>query len=809
MTDRLALNEFRSLPAPAKAYWAFIIACGICCAWLAAANWSLSQKNGLWFALLLAISIAVSGFKIRLPGVLATLSTSFVVTFLALMQLGAAPAMVIALISTTGQCVIHPRFKPRWYQVLFSIAGTPLPVLGANWALHCDNLLRLDSIRWHALLAAAFAYYILNTATVSGIISFTTGNALLKTWKANYLWTWPQYLVGGGIAGAVDYFLNRHEGWETLAVSAIPLYLLYRSYTNYLDRVTEQQTHIGEMASLHLRTIEALALAIDAKDDTTAAHLRRVQVYAAGIGEMLRLSSVEMQALHAAALLHDVGKLAVPEYIISKPGKLTAEEFEKMKIHPVVGAEILDRVNFPYPVVPIVRCHHEKFDGTGYPDGLSGEQIPIGARILSAVDCFDALASDRQYRKAVPLEEAMRTVAEQSGKAYDPVIVRLLQDHYKDLEKRAKEDSAEPMALTTTKVRVERGIAPATGLAETGQAADTNVVPSFSSSIAGARHEIQLLTQLINDLGNSLSLDDTLALLAVRLEKAVRHDAIVVYLERDGKLVPRFVKGESSRFFSFNIPIGQGLSGWVAENDKPIVNGNPAAEAGFLNDPAKFTLLRSAICIPLRSDNASVGVLSLYSLSPDAFTSDHKRMLLAVASKAAHAIRNSLRFQSTATAADTDELTGLANARSLFSGLEDKLSGCAQSGTSFAVILMDLDGFKQANDRYGHLAGNRILQSVARGLRENVRGVDLVARLGGDEFVIVQADASDNVQELTACINGITERLAVAAGCEPAVTLSAGIALYPADGTDAETLLERADERMYESKRRKKQSMVA
>ena len=119
-------------------------------------------------------------------------------------------------------------------------------------------------------------------------------------------------------------------------------------------------------------------------------------------------------------MLHDIGKLAVPEHIISKPGKLTPEEFEKMKIHPIVGAEILEQVDFPYPVVPIVRAHHEKWDGSGYPDGLAGEDIPIGARILAAVDCLDALASDRQYRKALPLDEAMAKVVAEAGKSFDP-----------------------------------------------------------------------------------------------------------------------------------------------------------------------------------------------------------------------------------------------------------------------------------------------------------------------------------------------------------------------------------------------------
>src|SRR5690242_10095316 len=192
------------------------------------------------------------------------------------------------------------------------------------------------------------------------------------------------------------------------------------------------------MAALHLRTIEALALAIEAKDETTRHHLERVQTYAVAIGEEIGIAECDLDALRAAAILHDIGKLAVPEHIISKPGKLTAEEFEKMKIHPQVGAEILERVQFPYPVAPIVRAHHEKWDGSGYPAGLAGEQIPLGARILSAVDCLDALASDRQYRRALPLAEAMKVVTSESGKAFEPRIVELLSRHYVQWERIAQ-----------------------------------------------------------------------------------------------------------------------------------------------------------------------------------------------------------------------------------------------------------------------------------------------------------------------------------------------------------------------------------
>ena len=796
------MSSFGTMNRRARFYWLFIVALGI--AGAAVAIPGTPRHYDVRLLVWIVVAVAVAGFKIRLPGIKGTLSMNYVIILVALLNLDLGAGMIVALTSTLGQCLIHTQERPRWFQVLFSVAGVPLPVLAANLALHSGWVERGDSSGGVALLSASIAYFLINTVTVAGIISLTTQRSPLEVWRTSYLWTSPQYLVGGAIAWAV-HFLNKGFGWGAILIAGPPLYLLYRSYTTYLGRIQEQQDHLGEMAALHLRTIETLALAIDAKDDTTAAHLRRVQIYAAGIGQDLNLSFAEMQALNAAALLHDVGKLAVPEYIISKPGKLTPEEFEKMKVHPVVGAEILERVNFPYPVVPIVYSHHERYDGTGYPEGLSGEQIPIGARILSAVDCLDALASNRQYRQALPLDEAMQIVSRESGKAFDPKVVAILRRKYRDLEQEAKSLTAEPAKLSTN-IKIKRGVAPATGFA--AKAVEISGPPpesDFSRSIAGARREIQLLTEVINDLGNSLSLDDTLALLAVRLSKAVRHDAIAVYLIQDGKLLPRFVKGESYRLFSsLQIPMGQGLSGWVAENDKAIVNANPAVEPGYLNDPRLVTPLRSAIAIPLRSQDRMVGVLTLYSLASEAFSTDDYRLLLAIAPKAAHAIENSLCFERAANAADTDELTGLANGRFLFSHLAREVAKSARAGSSFAVIVMDLDGFKQANDQFGHLAGNRILKAIAGHLRRNTRVGDVVARLGGDEFVVVMNQSRENVAEYIGNINQIAGRLEAEVHCQALVSISAGVARYPEDGPDVETLLERADERMYEAKRRKR-----
>ena len=279
-------------------------------------------------------------------------------------------------------------------------------------------------VKSHPLLLglAAITYFAANTGSIAAVIALTERKSIKKIWVECYFWSFPYYLVGAAFAGMIGWF-NREFGWETSLLIVPIIYLIYRSYRLYLGKLEDEKRHVEEMATLHLRTIEALALAIEAKDHTTHDHLQRVRVYAIEMAKELGVTSGEMEALHAAALLHDIGKLAVPEHIISKPGRLTPEEFEKMKIHPLVGAEILERVAFP--IRWCRSCGRITRNGTApaIPSGLKGEEIPIGARILSAVDCLDALASDRQYRRALPLEEAMQRLVAESGKSFDPKVV--------------------------------------------------------------------------------------------------------------------------------------------------------------------------------------------------------------------------------------------------------------------------------------------------------------------------------------------------------------------------------------------------
>src|ERR1700752_171443 len=353
------------------------------------------------FACYLLVAMAASRLKVNLPGITGTRSVNFLFILLGILELSFAETLALGCAAILTQCFYRDR--PRFVQVLFNTCGTSFAI-GLSYCVYHVTLFRAQNNPAILLVATASTYFVANTIPVATVISLTEHKSLRRIWSDCYFWSFPYYLVGAGVAGLVSW-LNRLLEWQTSLLVLPAVYLIYRSYRLYLAKLEDEKGHVGEMASLHMRTIEALALAIEAKDHTTHDHLQRVRVYAVEVAKDLGVTPEEMEALHAAALLHDIGKLAVPEHIISKPGRLTPEEFEKMKIHPVVGAELLEQVEFPYPVAPIVRGHHEKWDGSGSPDGLSGEDIPIGARILSAGHCLDAPSADRQYRRALPLDE--------------------------------------------------------------------------------------------------------------------------------------------------------------------------------------------------------------------------------------------------------------------------------------------------------------------------------------------------------------------------------------------------------------------
>ncbi len=497
------------------------------------------SADHLRFASFLAVALAASLFKVRLPGINATMSANFLFILVGILDLSYPETLLMGCLGGLAQSLWYATPRPRPIQLAFNLANLALSITAANLVFHSQIAIRIG-FTWPLLLAgASTTYFLFNTLSVSGVIALAERQNPVRVWKECYLWSFPYYLLGALVAGAVS-IVSRYISWQ-FAILVFPIvYWMYRSYRTYLNRLEAEKEHAKQIADLHLRTIEALSLAIEAKDHTTHSHLRRVQVYALEIGKDLHLSEQELNAMRAAAMLHDIGKLAVPEHILSKPGRLTPEEFEKMKIHPIVGAQILDRVEFPYPVVPIVRSHHEKWDGSGYPDGLKGIEIPIGARILTAVDCFDALSSERPYRRALTPEEAMNALIAESGSSYDPRVVEIMKRRYQELELVVRDTASSRKGLDFH--TVDRPAVPSAGLVHEPNEAEVRAA-SFLASIISARQEAQLLFELAQSLGNSLSLKETLSVVAVRLKEMIPHDSIVFFICQDGKLIPEYVHG--------------------------------------------------------------------------------------------------------------------------------------------------------------------------------------------------------------------------------------------------------------------------
>jgi diguanylate cyclase (GGDEF)-like protein/putative nucleotidyltransferase with HDIG domain len=751
------------------------------------------------YACFLTVALFASVLKVHLPGIRATMSANFLFILVGVLDLTYSETILMGCLGGLVQTLWLAKPRPRPIQWLFNLANLALSISAAELVFHSKAATALG-FRWPLLVAAAgTTYFAFNTLSVAGIIAMTEKRNPIHIWKECYLWAFPYYLLGALIACGVSA-INQLAGWQFSLLAFPIVYWIYRSYRTYLRRLEEQKKHAEEIAALHLRTIEALSLAIEAKDHTTHDHLRRVQVYAVEIAKELGLDEAQMQAIRAASMLHDIGKLAVPENILSKPGRLTPEEFEKMKIHPLVGAEILDRVQFPYPVVPIVRSHHEKWDGSGYPDGLKREDIPIGARILSAVDCFDALASERPYRRALSPEEALANLSTEKGRSFDPRVVEVMERRYLELEAMVNAMETERRRLDIAP-KIDRDVAPSSGYAESTNEAEVRAT-SFLTSIISARQEAQLLFELAQTLGNSLSLKETLSVVASRLKQMIPHDAIVFYVCQDGMLIPEYAHGVDFDVFSkLRIPSGQGLSGWVALNEKPINNGNPAAETLHTRVPSRVTTLQAALSVPLRGRDGVAGVLTLYGRENNCFTKEHLRMLLAASSKLGLSVENALQYEKAQSTASTDFLTSLPNARSICLHLEKELTRIRRSKKPLAVLLCDLDGFKKVNDTLGHLTGNKLLQEIAAKFKLSCRDYDLVGRLGGDEFVFILPEVTkDNVAEVQKRLSRAVEEASRSVCPELMVSVSVGSSFYPADGGTGEELLSEADRSMYDVK---------
>jgi diguanylate cyclase (GGDEF)-like protein len=527
-------------------------------------------------------------------------------------------------------------------------------------------------------------------------------------------------------------------------------------------------------------TITTLSLAIAAATGVRAGAFHRVQRFATALAEAVGLSGQEKQGVTTAALLRDVGKLAVPQHILWKKGPLTQEEFEKIRLHPHVGAEIISALPFPYPVAPLILSHHERWDGKGYPQGLKGEEIPLGARILSVVDYYSALTSDQPYHNAMTSEAALALVREEAGRALDPAIVHMFAKTAAEME--ATEDAME---------------------------APRSMPHTVFEDIALANRETQALYEIAQTMGTSLGVADTMASFSSKLSDLLPFSACALFLfdEEQDVLRCRFAAGiEGDAIGGMTVRAGQGLSGWVARNRRTLVNARPSAEfeaAGL----AETTTLQSALVAPLAFSERLIGTLAVYSTQADFYTDNHRRLFDQIIEQVSAVIHNSIVFEQTQEDALTDLTTGLPNQRFLFMHLTREFGRALKLKAEVALLVMDLDDFKNINNAYGDHVGDRVLRETGALVRSAIRSFDICVRYSSDEFMVVLSgcgaeEAERKRLEIQHLVDGL--KFEPQPGKFLPLSISIGAAVYPHDGDSFETLLGTADARLHRDKLNRK-----
>lgn len=597
----------------ARPYVLAVVAAG--CVVLAASIselWTMSLPVQWWA---LAALTLISGWAVlKIPGVPVNFSISDVFTLTTAVVFGPSAGTVMVAVDSLVISMRLSRAGLPLERLLFNAAAPPAAMwLSARMFFRSSGIRPLDEqplgleVVGPWLLVFAGLYFVLNTFAIAVAVALHQRRSAVAIWLGHFQNLWFTFI--GGALGAAFVVFALQLGTYGLVVLSLPLLLamiLHFAYRNATGRVEDQLRHLAEVNRLHLSTIEALAHAIDAKDGVTHDHIRRVQNRAVALAARIGVDDpLQIRAIEAAALLHDVGKIAIPEYILNKPGKLTPVEFERMKSHARIGAEILSEVEFPYPVVPIVLHHHENWDGTGYPDGLKGTDIPIGARILAVVDCFDALTSDRPYRRALSVRETFAIIDARSGTMYDPAIVNAFREMCESEEPATGPLDAEPAA----------GISLPEAIAG----------PPAPTQAALKCDEIHIAVQLAAAVSRAAEDACPWGALADALCELPDVTTVSVFVESEsGDLVPYRISGRHAwALKQLAIPVGERMTGWVAATGQPMLNADAALD---LFDVAAESL-HSAAAIPGPGPGGARAVIAMYSPRPDAFLPLHRRLV--------------------------------------------------------------------------------------------------------------------------------------------------------------------------------------
>ncbi len=813
----MKLIEMSDYNRAAKTYWIVMVCAGTAVfAWALSHSFSLSPVQSAEFLGLLGLVILAGSNPIRIPNTNSSFTAGDAFTFLSALFLGVPAAVLVGAADSfvsarrTSKRMSSWIGAPAMMAVTVFFSANAFYLIFNRFSAIPTNPLGTSPVQFEPLLAAlavmAMLHYFINGFTVSTIYALRSRQPILRFWRDGYLWTWWSFFAAA-VATAVIYAAVTRYGFVYVLLSLPVLAATFWTYKIYFERVNAKTRETEELSRLHLATVEALATAIDAKDQTTHCHVRRVQIYAEGLGKLLRLSPAELGALNAGALLHDIGKLAVPDHILNKPGTLTPAEFEKTKIHTTVGAEILSRVNFPYPVVPIVKHHHERWDGRGYPDGLRGEQIPITARIMSVVDCFDSVREDRPFRNGMNSEAAIELLRKGAHSHFDPNVVELFIQHLPEFE---AEISVHGLADPIHTSAPPHPLAPAED--EVARARENMSLAAYDQ-IRNAHREVYALYEIARKFGSSLEIENTLSVLVDKVGHIVPFDTCAVYVydnEKGYATVALAVGLNADDLRGRCVAHGEGVTGFALANRRSVNRIHPSldfVDTKFVSDH-QYSAMAS---LPLFKDEILLGALSVYSTSLREYTDDQIRLLETVTRLASDALGNAMHHARTESNALTDPLTGLPNARSLHIRFEEEVSRAQRNGRPFQVIMLDLDDFKLVNDTFGHKIGDRMLREVAALVHEQLREYDFLARYAGDEFVAIVPDLnSPQVDELRERIERAVSGFSINVRSQgkARVGISVGASIYGVDGETLDQLLVAADQAMYRAKSKHKTALL-
>jgi putative nucleotidyltransferase with HDIG domain len=583
-----------------------------------------------------ALALLTGSFTFRIPGSVVRLTVAEPIIFTATLLYGPAAGTVAAAIDAVAMSLRMGRHLRTAHRFAFNVALLSIAIWPASQLFFF--LTGIDPraptystlrVFLGPLYLFAAGVFISNSALLAIALSFERGTSALGIWRSEFSWVATSYFASASVAALLVVY-GPSIDLALIGVLAPLLLVSYLVFKTTVGRLDDANRHLGEVNVLYLSTIETLAMAIDAKDQVTHGHIRRVQKFAGGLAMRLGVDDKrQLMAIEAAALLHDMGKLAIPEFILNKPGRLTPGEFDVMKTHAAVGADILSAINFPYPVVPIVRHHHENWDGSGYPDGIRGPQIPVGARILSVVDCYDALTSDRPYRPAMSDDQAISILVQRRGTMYDPLVVDTF-----------------VREIASIKAEVERLVVLAPAI-ETRR--EHVAPPSVTPVEPTAREELVSSLRLLASIAPISSTPSAVGVsreMVTALRRIARFDSAAVYAVHDSLITLECIYADGPLAASLSgctIPLAEQLSGWVGAHRTPVWNSDAALDTLV----ARQGGAEIASSMPLSDDGSIAGVLTLYAAAGREISVSQRRTIESLLPALGRAFAEASRSHST------------------------------------------------------------------------------------------------------------------------------------------------------------------